>query len=115
MSQYVHHQLLRAMRTAADHPDPDVREAALERVEHWQQVIDGMADGTLRLGSRRPLVGLPAWVTPRVVRGGFATGKAAAAIPPAPPDTGPAGSARPRADRPRRNRPQAPVPAVRGR
>lgn len=42
-----------------------------------------MADGTLRIGSRRPLVGLPAWVTPRVVRGGFATGKAAAAIPPA--------------------------------
>ena len=83
MNQYVHHQLLRAMRTAADHPDPDVREAASERVERWQQVIDGMADGTLRIGSRRPLVELPAWVTLRVVRGGFATGKAAAAIPPA--------------------------------
>ena len=83
MSQYVHHQLLRAMRTAADHPDPAVREAALERVERWQQVIDGMADGTLKIGSRRPLAGLPAWVTLRVVRGGFATGKAAAAIPPA--------------------------------
>ena len=83
MSQYVHHQLLRTMRTAADHPDPDVREAALERVERWQQVIDGMADGTLRIGSRRPLAELPAWVTLKVVRGGFATGKAAAAIPPA--------------------------------
>ena len=83
MNQYVHHQLLQAMRTAADHSDPAIREAALERMERWQQVIDGMADGTLRIGSRRPLVGLPAWVTPRVVRGGFATGKAAAAIPPA--------------------------------
>ncbi len=83
MSQYVHRQLLRAMRTAADHPDPAVREAALERVERWQQVIDGVADGTLRIGSRRPLAELPAWVTLRVVRGGFATGKAAAAIPPA--------------------------------
>lgn len=83
MSQYVHHQLLRAMRTAADHPDPDVREAASERVERWQQVIDGVADGTLRIGSRRPLAELPAWVTLRVVRGGFATRKAAAAIPPA--------------------------------
>ena len=71
------------MRTAADHPDPTVREAASERVERWQQVIDGMTDGTLRIGSRRPLAGLPAWVTLRVVRGGFATGKAAAAIPPA--------------------------------
>ena len=83
MNQYVHHQLLQAMRTAANHSDPAVREAALERMERWQQVIDGMADGTLRIGSRRPLVGLPTWVTPRVVRGGFATGKAAAAIPPA--------------------------------
>ena len=83
MNQYVHHQLLQAMRTAADHSDPAVREAALERMERWRQVIDGMAEGTLRIGSRRPLVGLPAWVTPRVVRGGFATGKAAAAIPPA--------------------------------
>ena len=83
MNQYVHHQLLRAMRTAADHSDPAVREAALKRMERWRQVIDGVADGTLRIGSRRPLVGLPAWVTPRVVRGGFATGKAAAAIPPA--------------------------------
>ena len=83
MNQYVHHQLLQAMHTAADHSDPAVREAALERMERWRQVIDSMADGTLRIGSRRPLVGLPAWVTPRVVRGGFATGKAAAAIPPA--------------------------------
>lgn len=83
MNQYVHHQLLQAMRTAADHSYPAIREAALERMERWRQVIDGMADGTLRIGSRRPLVGLPAWVTPRVVRGGFATGKAAAAIPPA--------------------------------
>lgn len=83
MNQYVHHQLLQAMRTAADHSDPAIREAALERMERWQQVIDGMADGTLRIGSRRPLVGFPTWVTPRVVRGGFATGKAAAAIPPA--------------------------------
>ena len=60
MSQYVHHQLLRAMRTATNHPDPAVREAASERVERWRQVIDGMTDGTLRIGSRRPLVELPA-------------------------------------------------------
>ncbi len=83
MSQYAHHQLLQAMHTAADHPDPAVREAALERVKRWQQVIAGVMDGTLRIGSRMPLVGFPTWVTPRVVRGGFATGKAAAAIPPA--------------------------------
>ena len=50
MDQYVHHQLLQAMRTAADHSDPAVREAALERMERWQQVIDGMTDGTLRIG-----------------------------------------------------------------
>jgi len=38
VNQYVHHQLLQAMRTAADHSDPAVREAALERMERWRQV-----------------------------------------------------------------------------
>ena len=37
-----------------------------------------MASGKLRIGSREPVSGLPAWVTPEVVRGGFATGEPAA-------------------------------------
>ena len=40
-----------------------------------------MASGALTIGSRTPMAGLPAWVTPRVVRGGFATGTAAAGGP----------------------------------
>jgi hypothetical protein len=40
-----------------------------------------MADGTLNVGSRTRVTGLPVWVTPEVVRGGFATGAAAAGGP----------------------------------
>jgi hypothetical protein len=40
-----------------------------------------MADGRLQIGSRTPVAGLPAWVTPQVIRGGFATGKPPAGGP----------------------------------
>jgi len=40
-----------------------------------------MTGGWLRIGSPAPVHGLPAWVTPVVVRGGFATGQAAAGAP----------------------------------
>ena len=40
-----------------------------------------MASGRLKIGSRRPVAGLPSWVTPEVVRGGFVTGSAAAGGP----------------------------------
>ncbi|WP_250001675.1 hypothetical protein [Actinoplanes sp. M2I2] len=40
-----------------------------------------MASGALTIGSRTPVAGLPAWVTPEVLRGGFATGTPAAGGP----------------------------------
>src|SRR5688500_8712187 len=49
------------------------------RIDRWRAVLRGMASGALRIGSRTPVAGLPAWVTPEVVRGGFATTRAAAA------------------------------------
>lgn len=49
------------------------------RADRWRAVLRGMASGTIKVGSRTPVKGLPAWVTPEVVRGGFATGRAAAA------------------------------------
>lgn len=75
---YAAWQLSAALVTAARHDDPAARRRAASRVERWQQVIDGMASGRLAIGSRTPVRGLPAWVTPQVVRGGFATGTAAA-------------------------------------
>lgn len=74
-------QLARAFVTALTHEDRKTRRRADERAERWQRVLRGMADGTLTIGSRAPVAGLPAWVTPEVVRGGFATGTPAAGGP----------------------------------
>jgi hypothetical protein len=78
---YPRRQLARAFATAAEHEDEATRERARERIRRWESVLDGMADGTLSVGSRTPVDDLPAWVTLEVVRGGFATGAAAAEGP----------------------------------
>ncbi|MGA4539714.1 hypothetical protein ACPA54_06935 [Uniformispora flossi] len=78
---YADWQLAKAFVTAASHEDAATRRRADERVRQWTQVGRGMADGSLSVGSRTPVRGLPAWVTPEVVRGGFATGDAAAGGP----------------------------------
>lgn len=80
-------QLSRALVTALTHEDAATRQRAELRISRWQQVLDGMASGRLDIGSRTPVKGLPAWVTPEVVRGGFATGKAAASGPLRPDET----------------------------
>ncbi|MEV4923340.1 hypothetical protein [Streptomyces roseoverticillatus] len=74
-------RLARAFTTAATHEDPDTRRRAEERIRRWRDAMDGMAQGRLTVGSRTPVAGLPAWVTPEVVRGGFATGAASAGGP----------------------------------
>ncbi|MFK4597638.1 hypothetical protein [Streptomyces pristinaespiralis] len=78
---YVYGQLTKAFTTALTHQDAGTRNRAQERIRRWRDVIDKMADGRLRIGSRTPVAGLPAWVTPEVVHGGFATGGAAAGGP----------------------------------
>lgn len=74
-------RLAKALSTAASHDDPDVRQAAERRAASWLRVLGGMGDGTLTIGARTPVRDLPAWVTPEVVHGGFATGAAAAGGP----------------------------------
>ncbi len=71
-------QLAKAFVTAVTHEDPKTRKRAEKRAQRWQEVLEGMASGKLHIGSRRPVSDLPEWVTPEVVRGGFATGKPAA-------------------------------------
>ncbi|MEU1512546.1 hypothetical protein ABZ490_10350 [Streptomyces sp. NPDC005811] len=78
---YASGQLARALRTALTHDDPDTRRRAGDRGRSWRAVLAGMAEGVLAIGSRTPVAGLPAWVTPEVLRGGFATGEPAAAGP----------------------------------
>ncbi|MFJ9739502.1 hypothetical protein [Streptomyces sp. NPDC101166] len=78
---YASGQLARALSTARTHRDPDTRRRAEERGRAWRSVLAGMANGLLSIGSRTPVAGLPAWVTPEVVRGGFATGAPSAGGP----------------------------------
>ncbi|MFE6912048.1 hypothetical protein [Streptomyces erythrochromogenes] len=78
---YAAGQLARALHTSVSHAEPATRDRALDRVRKWRAVLAGMADGSLTVGSRAPVAGLPAWVTPEVVRGGFATGTPAAGGP----------------------------------
>ncbi|WP_030171427.1 hypothetical protein [Spirillospora albida] len=78
---YAEGQMAKAFVTALAHEDAPARRRAEERLRRWAEVAAGMVDGTLRIGSRTPVEGLPAWVTPEVVRGGFATGTAAAGGP----------------------------------
>jgi hypothetical protein len=50
---YVVGQLLREISTSATHPDPSVRQRALERVKRWEEVFQGMfefAVGSLAAG-----------------------------------------------------------------
>lgn len=75
---YPFRQLAKAFLTAVTHEDAATRERAEQRISRWRQVLEGMATGRLHIGSRTPVAGLPSWVTPEVVHGGFATGEPAA-------------------------------------
>ena len=67
-------QLARALTTASTHGDPSVRDRARERVDAWTRVFSGMLLGSLSVGSRTPVEGVPPWATLHVVAGGFASG-----------------------------------------
>ncbi len=67
-------QLARALSTAAEGTDPAARARAEARAARWRQVLEGMFDGSLTVGARTPVAGVPPWVTLEVARGGFATG-----------------------------------------
>jgi len=41
----------------------------------WLDVVAGILDGTLLIGTRTPVEGVPAWATLDVAHGGFATGE----------------------------------------
>ena len=71
-------QIARALTTEQDHPDAATRDRAGRRVSDWLGIFGGMLSGALRIGSRTPVRNVPAWVTTRVVAGGFATGELAA-------------------------------------
>ena len=71
---YVVFQLSKALTTETHDSNPDTRQRAHQRVQNWAQVFEGIVNGSLAVGSRTPLTGVPGWVTLQVMTGGFATG-----------------------------------------
>ena len=56
------------------HDDPATRERAERRARSWMDVLRGLWEGVLAIGSRTPVAGTPPWATLQVLRGGFASG-----------------------------------------
>ena len=77
-NNFVVGELGRAFQTAVTHEDAATRRSAEKRVEQWTRMMSAWSAGRVEVGSRRPVVGLPIWVTLEVLRGGFATGSALA-------------------------------------
>ena len=67
-------QLRRAMASAAAQADPRAAARAAGKAARWESMLEGMASGSLTVGSRTPVAAAPPWVTLEVVHGGFATG-----------------------------------------
>lgn len=72
---YAMSQLSRALLAEETSPDPQTRARATARIARWQQVLAHVLEGTADYGSRTPFAEIPAWATPEVVTGGFATGR----------------------------------------
>lgn len=72
---YAFSQLSNALKSAAEHEDPTTRESLTIRAHKWLQVFSDMLRGALQIGTRAPIQGIPAWATPEVLTGGFATGR----------------------------------------
>jgi hypothetical protein len=73
---YAMGQLRRAIDSLSAAPAGSEDRARLEaKISRWRSVLEGMASGTLTVGSRTPVSGTPAWVTLDVAHGGFASGR----------------------------------------
>ncbi len=80
-ASYLQSLLRQAAVTARDHPDEATRSRADARIERLAGALTGVVVGTVVVGSRTPVDGVPAWATLEVVTGGFATGELLAGGP----------------------------------
>ncbi|MDH0863356.1 hypothetical protein [Mitsuaria sp. GD03876] len=72
---YLAGELARTLRAAAAHTEPSLRERAEARARRLLAALEQLVSGKARVGDRQPLEGNPTWITPEVVRGGFASGE----------------------------------------
>eukprot|EP01138_Halocafeteria_seosinensis_P010294 gb/GECG01010512.1/.p1 GENE.gb/GECG01010512.1/~~gb/GECG01010512.1/.p1 ORF type:complete len:819 (+),score=104.70 gb/GECG01010512.1/:1-2457(+) len=70
-------QLLKAAQNENSNIPQRDSQSSKGTVGDWHKVAQGMAKGTIKVGSRQPLRGsdAPLWATKRVVTGGFVTGE----------------------------------------
>lgn len=78
---YALFQIAKAFTTNQKHEDAATRQRAQAKIDQWTAVINGMLNGTVDVGSRTPVAGIPGWATLEVVTGGFATGELLAGGP----------------------------------
>ena len=78
---YALFQIAKALTTSEQSEDADTRRRAQEKISRWTTVLNGILGGTLDVGSRTPLEGVPGWATLEVLAGGFATGQMLASGP----------------------------------
>lgn len=71
-SGYAVRELLRSLQASETHTDETLRAKAQERARAWMDVLTSIASGAMKVGERRPHADTPVWVTPQVLRGGFA-------------------------------------------
>ncbi len=72
-------QIAKALITEEQHEDAAIRARAGTKIKKWITVLNGILQGTLKVGSRSPRADTPVWATLEVVTGGFATGELLAA------------------------------------
>ncbi len=72
---YALFRIAKALITSKQHEDPAIRARAQHKISQWTTVFKGILNGTLNVGSRKPLKDVPGWATLEVVTGGFATGE----------------------------------------
>lgn len=74
-------QLAKALLAYDQNMDAAQAERAAIRVANWQSIVSNILTGAARYGSRTPIPDVPAWATPEVATGGFATSRLLAGGP----------------------------------
>lgn len=75
---YVLNELQKAVESKNKGNDVNDTDKSDKRIRQWNDVLSGILAGNLKIGTRKPTE-YPIWVTPEIVKGGFATGRALAA------------------------------------
>jgi hypothetical protein len=73
---YIQNQLLKALSSPIDprRSEQEQADRKKKKSEEWSSLLQSISDRTVNIGSRQPMKGIPVWVTPHVLNGGFIHG-----------------------------------------